>query len=303
MTFPDLFRLYTWLIDTIRQSNGITLEEINKLWVRTDLGDGAPMSRSSFIRHKEEIADIFGVNIVCARDGGYKYFLDDREILKKDTVQNWMISTLSVNNLLHDGMALNDRILIESTPSSTWLRLIIDAMRRGCVLEISYKKYTASEPKSYRVEPYCLKLFKRRWYMLCSRRPEGGFRTFSLDRIVTAEKTEDRFELPGTFSAAEFYRESFGIVHDDTVAERIVLRAYGSEVLRMRDLPIHSSQKEIGSDGDKWTDFEFYLRPTGDFAGHIISRGSAVKVVEPLWLADQVREIHTNAAKLYDRED
>ena len=55
MTFPDLFRLYIWLVDVIRQSNGITLEEINKKWSRTGLCDGRPMSRSSFIGDIQQV--------------------------------------------------------------------------------------------------------------------------------------------------------------------------------------------------------------------------------------------------------
>ena len=141
MTFPDLFRLYIWLVDVIRQSNGITLEEINKKWSRTGLCDGRPMSRSSFIRHKDAIADIFGIKISCTRDGGYRYKLEDRDIFNRDNVQNWMISTLSVNNVLTEGLSLNDRIIIEPVASSAWLGEIIKAMKTSTVVTIEYQKY------------------------------------------------------------------------------------------------------------------------------------------------------------------
>ena len=302
MTFPDLFKLYIWLVDVIRKSNGISLEEINRMWTHTEIGDGKPLSRSSFMRHKEEIADIFGINIVCVRDNGYKYYLDDRDIFKRDTVQNWMISTLSVNNVLCEGLSLSDRILIESIPSSTWLSTIIESMKSSTVMSLNYKKYKSSEAKTYTVEPYCVKLFRRRWYMLGIKLPEKEFRTFSLDRILSADKTPDHFVLAPNFSAEEFYSDSFGIVHDpDTELERIVIRAFGVEAKQMRDLPIHSSQQELPDATEAYADYEITLRPTGDFISYLVGRGTAVKVLEPLWLADQVRESHKEAMDLYSQ--
>ena len=36
----SLLRLYVWLVDTILQHGPITLEDINKQWIRTKLSDG-----------------------------------------------------------------------------------------------------------------------------------------------------------------------------------------------------------------------------------------------------------------------
>lgn len=304
MTFPDLFRLYIWLVDVIRQSNGITLEEINKKWSRTGLCDGRPMSRSSFIRHKDAIADIFGIKISCTRDGGYRYKLEDRDIFNRDNVQNWMISTLSVNNVLTEGLSLNDRIIIEPVASSAWLGEIIKAMKTSTAVTIEYQKYNTSKAKEYRIEPYCLKLFRRRWYVMGVKHGDGEFRTFSLDRIKTLEQTDDRFEISDCFSASEFYRDSYGVMRDTrTEVEHVIIRAYGIEAKQMDDLPIHWSQRKLEGEDEKHTDFELRLRPTADFISHLMSRGSNIKVVEPSWLADQIREFHRRAAEMYDEED
>ncbi len=303
MTFPDLFRLYIWMIDVIRKSNGITLEEINKMWAHTEIGDGRPMSRSSFIRHKNEIANIFGINIICTQSHGYRYSLDDSDVIKGDSVRNWMISTLSVNNLLADGLAINDRILIESIPSSAWLSDLIKAMKDGNAVDITYQKYSTPAPQKYRIEPYCVKLFKRRWYLMGVKHDEREFRTFSLDRIKILEITDEHFSIDPNFKAWEFYRDSFGIMRDTrTEVEHVIVRAYGVEAKQMSDLPIHWSQRELPGEDDSYTDFELRLRPTSDFISHLASRGSNIKVIEPTWLADQMRELHRKAAERYDEE-
>lgn len=304
MTFPNLFRLYIWLVDQIRRSNGLTLEEINDRWSRTSISDGEVMSRSSFLRHKNEISDIFGINIVCTRDNGYRYYLEDRDLLKNDTVQNWMISTLSVSNVLSEGLSLNDRIALETIPSSNWLPAVIEAMKKSAVLKITYKKYQSAQEQEYEVEPYSLKLSRRRWYMLCKKRPSNEFRTFSLDRIINLEQTYERFEMPPNFSASDFYKECYGIVHGtDTEAEHIVLRAFEFEAKQMRDLPIHGSQKVLDDSNEHYTDYELYLRPTSDFVSHILERGRWLQVLEPSWLADKVAEEHRKAAAIYGKTE
>lgn len=303
MTFPNLFRLYIWLVDIIRKSNGITLDEINKKWIRTAASEGKAMSRSSFLRHKDEIAEIFGINITCTRDNGYRYFLDDRDIFKSDSVQNWMISTLSVNNVLAEGLSLNDRIVLEAIPSSKWLQEAIEAMKSNTVLRIDYKKYSSAQGKTYEVEPYSLKLYRRRWYLLCVKRPENEFRTFSLDRIRGIERTGKSFDIARDFSSSEFYKECYGVVHGtDTVAEHIIIRAYGVEAKAIRDLPIHPSQEELPGGDESHTDYSLFLRPTRDFRSDIVGRGTFVKVIEPSWLADEIAEMHRKAARMYERE-
>lgn len=68
------------------------------------------------------------------------------------------------------------------------------------------------------------------------------------------------------------------------------------------DVPVHRSQREIGH-GEDFADFELFLRPTVDFCGHILSRGSQLKVLSPKWLADEIYDMHKEAARMYDTEE
>ena len=112
-----IFREYIWLVNTIHRFGRISLEDINREWLRTDMSEGIHMARSTFNRHKNAIEDIFGVIIECDRTDGYKYYIGNSEVLEEDTIQNWMLSTLSVNNLLAESRSVHDRILLESIPS------------------------------------------------------------------------------------------------------------------------------------------------------------------------------------------
>ena len=72
--------------------------------------------------------------------------------------------------------------------------------------------------------------------------------------------------------------------------------------ISMRDLPIHNNQREIGQ-GKNFADFELFMRPTVDLSGHLLSRGNQVKVLSPQWLADEIHDMHLEAAIMYEPEE
>ena len=299
MTTPTLFKEYIWLVNTIYQAGKITLNDINKKWLKTEMSGGVELARSTFARHKVAIEEIFGIYIECDRSNGYKYYIGNAEVFSENSVQNWKLSTLSVNNIISESLSLHTRILLESIPSADErLEKIITAMKRDCVLLILYKKYDSDQVKEYMIAPYCIKLYHRRWYLL-ARLVSGDYRIFSLDRIRKAEITDETFAVYSDFDAENYFSDSFGVVRDENLKpEIIVVRAFGSERNYLRDLPLHHSQHEIANTDD-YADFEMYLRPTLDLQGQILSRGSRLMVLSPQSLADRISRIHQEAATLY----
>lgn len=306
-----VFKEYIWLVNTIRRAGKITLAEINEKWRETDMSGGVDFARATFNRHKDAIQDIFGIYIECDRKAGNKYYIGNSRVLDENSVQNWMLSTLSVSNILSESIALRERILLESVPSEgDYLQMIIEAMQKNVRVAVDYQRYSAASPRHLTMEPYCLKLFRQRWYMLghfhrdaTPEKPEADyFGIFSLDRIKHIELTDIKFKVKKDFDAKEYFSEYFGVTTGDgTDCERVVLRAYGEQRFYMRDLPWHHSQTEIASNDD-YSDFEFIIRPTIDFSNKIVSEGNRVKVITPLWLADEIREMHLDAVKMYDEE-
>lgn len=57
--------------------------------------------------------------------------------------------------------------------------------------------------------------------------------------------------------------------------------------------------KEIATE-EGYSDFELTLSPTADFWTLLMSRGSAIKILQPQWLADEIKRLHLEAAKLYE---
>lgn len=299
MRTHTLFKEYIWLINTIAKYKKISLEEINQKWINTDMSEGVEFSRRTFIRHKNAIEEMFGVFIDCDKRDGFKYYIDNIEVLRENTIQNWLLSTLAVSNIVGDSIALQDRIIIESIPvQNEYLSTIINAMKNKQCLVITYLKYGENTPKDVLVEPYCLKMFRQRWYVI-SHFKDGQFKTYSIDRIKSVRIDNTKFKLDPNFDAHSFFDDYYGILRlCDHSCETVQIRAFGKERFYMRDLPIHHTQYEI-FECEEYADFECKLYPTSDFITHLLSRSTQIKIMKPTWLAERVRNIALEIAKIY----
>lgn len=309
MKTPLKFKEYIWLVNTIRRAGKITFSEIQSKWRETEMSDGVELSRSTFNRHREAILDMFGVIISCDRQNGYNYYIENNDVLEEDSVQNWMLSTLSVGNVVSESLSLQKRILLEPVLSeNNYLEMVLSAMKQSMKIAVEYRKYGRDLPKSLIFEPYCIKLFRQRWYVLGhfhrdateEQEEQDFFGIFSFDRILHMSLTEEKFVIDPDFDAQAYFDDVWGVVANDATAmERVVVRAYGRERFYIRDLPLHKSQREIGQ-GEDFADFELHLRPTLDFSGHIMSRAGWLKVISPQWLADEIHQMHLDSAKIYE---
>ena len=298
-----LFQQYIWLVNTIHRYRKLTLDEINRHWIETEMSDGLPIARSTFNRHRDAILDMFGVIIECDRKDGFRYYIYNSEVLEEDTIQNWMLSTLSVNSMLAESRGVHERILLERIPSEGEnLHKFIEAMKRSLRIEVCYRKYGSAETKSTMIlEPYFVKLFNKRWYALVKfADPDGLLFLLALDRISSLTLTDQRFNYDKDFDPAGWFRNCYGIVRDsDVPVEKVVIRAFGKEANYLRDLPLHHSQKEVDN-ADGYSDFELTLSPTADFWTPLVARGATIKILQPQWLAEEIKNLHLQAARLYE---
>ena len=301
MTVPILFREYIWLVNTIYKARKISLSEINDKWIETEMSGGVEFSRTTFHRHKIAIEEMFGIYIDCDRKDGFKYYIGNEYVLQENSVQNWMLSTLSVSSLLAESMSLNERILLENVPSGgEKLNMLIKAMKESRKISITYRRYGGHATRTFDIEPYCVKLFGQRWYLL-GRFADRGFATFSLDRMLEVEMNDEKFKFDEDFDAASYFSECFGVMLDEkSKPERIVIRAYGYEPYYLRDLPLHHSQREIQST-EEYCDFELRLKVTSDFKAKLLSRGEWIEILEPKSLAEEIVEWHQKAINRYKK--
>lgn len=298
------FEKYIWLIETIRRAGKISFSELSERWKRnTDLSYGQSLQRSRFHRWKDAILMQFGIDIVCQRKDGYLYYINNPRELAEDKLKQWIIDSFAVSNLIGENISLRDRIVVDRVPSGYGhLAEILAAMKENRTLSIVYSSLSKGDLEEYEIEPYCVKLFENRWYVLANDATSGNIRCHALDRIVQLSATNKTFVMPKNFSAVEFYSNYFGIVTDNDVKpERIVLRAYRTHQFYMRTLPLHHSQQVL-KEADEYTDFELYISPTYDFIMRLLHYGALIEVIEPLSLRKAMKGWITDMKELYEND-
>lgn len=302
MKRSKILRQYIWLIDIISRSGGITLQELNERWIKTELSEGVAMTRLTFNRYRTAIEEIFGINIECQRKG-YQYFIENDDILKSNSLIHWMIDSLSVGNMLMDSLSMKDRILLENIPSGKMhLQPIINAMKQGKKIRIEYQRFGKQEVRRITVEPYAIKVFKQRWYVLTNDDKWEMPAVYALDRIVTLKETDEDFVFPTEFDAETFFKDCYGVLcGTNDKAQKIVLRAYPPYVNYLRTLPLHSSQKELDSTPE-YADFELYLRPTFDFRQELLCQGDEVEVLEPKAFREEMKQMAQKIVNRYTNQ-
>lgn len=299
-----LFSRYIWLVDTIYRCKEITFDEINRKWINSSINEnGENMPVRTFHNHRIAIEEMFDINIECNKNGGYKYYIENADDIENGEVRNWLLSTLSVNNLIKDSYHLRSRILFENIPSGRiFLVPIIEAMRDCVNINITYQSYIKNEPHTFVVQPYCLKIFKQRWYLIAYNSFYDEIRTYALDRIKNLEVTSDQFKFPNNFNSNEYFDCRFGIIVDnEKKSEKVTLKAFGSKKLYIKDLPLHNSQ-EIIETNTEYTLFQYYLYPTYDFIQEILSHENYIEVMEPLWLRKQIYYTLKQMCERYEKE-
>lgn len=298
----DSFDQYIWLVNTIEHHGRISLERLSNLWCKRSLNDdGKPLARTTFFRLKQAVEEMFGIRIECDTRNGYQYYIANDRDLKSNSTQIWMLRTLTVNSILLDGLSIKDQLLLEDIPSGLeHLETIINAIKVHHILRMSYKKFSDSEPYSTLIEPYCLKVFHQRWYLLGKSEKRGGnLSVFALDRMTELSETEQEFILAPDFDAETFFKNYFGVIPNQKVqVERIVLRAYSPMDDYLRTLPLHHSQQEIATEKG-FALFEYWLAPTHDFIQAILKEGQELEVVKPLSLRKEIHKKLTETLKRY----
>ena len=287
----DLFNRYIWLVDTIYQAHGITFEEINEKWLRNSMSEGLDIPLKTFHNHRKAIEEIFDINIVCDKRGGYKYYIENADDTENGGIRTWLLNTFAVNNLINESHHLKRRILFEQIPSGQkYLTPLIESMRDGKTVVLRYKSFWRQDEYSVEVEPFLVKVFRQRWYLLARNPRKDVLRIYALDRIRELKQVENTFTLPKDFSPEDYFYNSFGIISPDNCPPEVVkLKVYGTQKEYFRTLPLHHSQEEIEIT-DEYTVFRYYLSPTYDFIQEILSHGYNVEVLAPKHVRDEVRQ-------------
>lgn len=289
-----------WLVNLLIERE-LTRQEINEAWRKSYYYDFKEISRNTFLEYKRKAEDLFDINIVCNRRTN-KYYIENMELLRTNPLKKWLLSSMSAITTMEQCKVLSNRIMLEQTfGGETLLPIVTEAMTSGLSLVVSYKPFWYDESYQLVIDPYFVRLFKQRWYLIGSSHKHNAIRTFAFDRICDINISKDKFIMPEGLNVESYFSDSFGIMQQDNVQmETIRLKFIAEQGIYIETRPLHHSQKLI-SRTNEYMVFEFNLKPTFDFFQELMSYGSDLEVLSPQSLREKITDCVRVMFEIYDK--
>ena len=277
---------YIWLVDTVMKAGnvGLTLHQIaDAYYFNDDINGGRLYSDRTFHRHREEIKDIFGIEIECYVSGGvYRYRIADSG--KNGYFRQWMLNAIAVNRIVMDSQELAQYIAIEESHTDP-LPAILQAMKEMRMMKFDYGPYW------------------RDWYVVGKYTEDMPHHIFALDRISNIEIQEETYTRDPDFDVEEMFKDSYGIIlREEVEVESVWIKVDAFQANYLRSLPLHHSQIELKRN-EEYSVFSVRVRPTFDFRQQLLSLGSRVEVLKPESLRAEMKEEIAAMLSKYTHDD
>lgn len=255
-------------------------------------------SRRTFQRDIKEIRDIFGVDIEYSK---YRkgYFISHNEIENMNFQR--VIEAFDMFNSFKLIQDLQPFIHVEKRrPQGTEnLYGLLHTIKNNLQIKFAYHKLWEEEHTIRIVEPYALKEFKNRWYVLAKDVNDRLIKSFALDRISNFEITKISFDNIKTSAIEDNYRYCFGIISPNGKKPATIILSFNPyQGKYIKSLPLHDTQ-QILIDNENELQIRLRICVTLDFVMELLSFGDNVKVIKPKTLVKEIKKILENTIKQY----
>jgi len=288
------------IVTKLRRKKSSFKEISNYLERQAELdGYNFTISDRTFKRDRDEIFEIWSIDIQWDIKQKVYYIANEGDPFQKDKLFE-AFDTIHLLNMSED---LSNIIHFEnSKPKGTEnLFLLIHAIKNKLRIQFDYEKYWDDSISKRLVEPYALKEFENRWYLLGKAENDKYVKTFALDRMSEMEVTKVNFEVIPSFNMKEMFKYSYGIITpNEQEPEEIILSFEYEQGKYIKSLPLHESQ-EILVDNEDELQIRIRLNITHDLLMKILSYGDSVKVLQPFSLVRKIKETYEKALKRYQK--
>lgn len=255
------------------------------------------VSKRTFQRDLEDIRSLYNIDIQY-NFSQKVYYIDTDE---QPDVNERIMEAFDTFNALNITDRLSDYIHFEKRkPQGTEnLYGLLHAIKNKLQIKFIYHKFWENEISHRQTEPYALKEFKNRWYVLAQDLKDNKVKSFALDRLTDLEISKKHFQYPLDFKVNEHYKYCFGIISPNGQEPKEIILSFDPfQGKYIKTLALHDSQV-ILKDNEDELQIKLNLCITFDFIMEILSYGENVKVIKPDSLIDELKSIYKNAYDNY----
>jgi predicted DNA-binding transcriptional regulator YafY len=288
MSKKESIARYNLIIKKLRKHPANFAEITDYLSLESELQDyDFTVSKRTFQRDLNDIRSLYDIDVHY--DNSEKVY--QIEVDQQSEANQRIMEAYDTFNALNITDRLSKHVHFEKRrPQGTEnLYGFLHAIKNQVEVKFTHQKYWEDEATKRQVEPYALKEFRNRWYVLTWDLKDNHIKSFGLDRLSDLEITKKRFKFPENFDVTTYYKHCFGIVGPNAEnPENIILSFTPFQGKYIKSLPLHESQTVLI---DNEIEFRIKLKLflTHDFYMEVLSFGENVKVIEPQSLINRLK--------------
>lgn len=181
-----------------------------------------------------------------------------------------------------------------------YLESLYRATREQYIIEFDYESFARGKARTYLLEPYLLKEYRNRWYVIGYSQEKSRFVTFALDRFLSLNVTDEGFKRTNDFDAQKFFKHSFGITAAHEAEVMTVQLEFDYQAgLYIKSQPLHQSQKIISESSDSLV-VQIEVMNSFELQQAILGLGDQVKVLKPESLKAEIVDRLKQNLKKYE---
>lgn len=293
-------RRYSLIIEKVGNNQFATFNEIKNYLLRHDFN----VSDRTLQRDIKQLRYEFGIEIEYNRFKNGYFINEDLSLDIESFVRFFEIvntADLLIESLKESKDTL-DYISFEAQGSLKGienLKPLLFAIKNRRVISFTHENFYEKTHSTHTVKPYLLKEYQNRWYLIGTIKPTDEFRTFGIDRISNLVVSETTFKPSKKKKASKLFEHTIGLTYSLGEVEDVVLSFTALQGKYIKTLPLHSSQR-ILVDNEKELQIKLKIIPNFEFQQQLLKLGDNVKVLQPQWLADEIKTVLTNTLKQYE---
>lgn len=296
---------YGLIVKKLKQKPYSTFEEIIK-YIEHQLSfhqmdDGYDdltigLSMRTFQREVKNIQQLYGIQIEYSRK--HKgYFIADS--VHDSSNFDRMMDAFDIFNSLNLAQEINPYILLEKRKSLglEHMNIILHALKAHRIIQLSYQKFTENASDTKELEPYAIKEFRNRWYLVAYEVGHIQAKIYAFDRIKSVEFTHKAYIRDDRKDVQRLFDDAFGIMTNNNSAEEVIIDVDKDQINYFKTLPLHHSQEII--DESENSRLILKLRITQDFIMELLSHSQYITIKSPAHLQEKMQDILTQALDRY----
>jgi predicted DNA-binding transcriptional regulator YafY len=233
----------------------------------------------------------FGIEITYSNE--HKGYYIDNEVSIKPDVFLHFLEVLATSEMLTNSMKENRETLkyvqFDARGGMKGIDMLPDilaAVKDFRTISFTHTNFHTGKIKEFTLQPYLLKEYLNRWYVIGKPHPYEIFLTFGIDRISKLIINNEHFDR-GNERPEKNFEHVVGLVWNPMKVEEVLFSILKPFDNYIKTLPLHSSQK-IHTEDEIQTTFSIHVVINHELLQRFLMLGKDCRVISPDSLRGQI---------------